>query len=285
MRFKRARRGCVAAPPAPRGSASWRGFPLLLGNGAGRRGAPAVGAVLPVVGGIELEHRARVSRMRVVHQRVVADHACRGKGGRACESALTVAGLEISRRGVRRRRDRPSRESLRSNPRGITYARSRGDERVDSRGEGVGGARATPRSWGANSEVEKRACHHDLVVVLVRTLARGRSLANLTIDLHLPDVVVLILATVQEVHDLDIPGHVARAVGGSQRGKTGTPLSHLVFRLVTALSSSGRFSRIALARARPRFQLCRGKTVPSSTARFYSRIRVYRRCSRFPEIR
>ena len=184
-----------------------------------------------MVGGIELEHRARVSRMRVVHQRVVADHACRGKGGRACESALTVARLEISRRGVRRRRDGPSRDSLRSNARGITFARARGDERVDSRGEGVGGARATTRSWGANSEVEKRACHHDLVVVLVRTLARGRSLANLTIDLHLPDVIVLILATVQEVHDLDIPGHVARAVGGSQRGKSGTPLSRLVFRL------------------------------------------------------
>lgn len=183
-----------------------------------------------MVGGIELEHRARVSRMRVVHQRVVADHACRGKGGRACESALTVARLEISRRGVRRRRDGPSRDSLRSNARGITFAHARGDERVDSRGEGVGGARATTRSWGANSEVEKRACHHDLVVVLVRTLARGRSLANLTIDLHLPDVIVLILATVQEVHDLDIPGHVARAVGGSQRAKSGTPLSRLVFR-------------------------------------------------------
>ena len=197
---------------------------------------------------------------------------------------MTVARLEIPRRGVRRRRDGPSRDSLRSNARGITFAHARGDERVDSRGEGVGGARATPRSWGANSEVEKRACHHDLVVVLVRTLARGRSLANLTIDLHLPDVVVLILATVQEVHDLDIPGHVARAVGGSQRGKSGTPLSRLVFRLfkVTALQSVSRslsssaagFRRLAY-RARSRqtsFPAVPWEKCAVSTARFYSRI-------------
>ena len=98
-----------------------------------------------------------------------------------------------------------------------------GDERVDSRGEGVGGARATPRLWGANSAVEKRACHNYLVILLVGTLARGRGLANLTIDLHLPDIVVLILTTVQEVHDLDVPGHVARAVGGSQHWNSGTP--------------------------------------------------------------
>ena len=51
----------------------------------------------------------------------------------------------------------------------------------------------------------------------------GEALANLTIDLHLPDIVVLILTTVQEVHDLDVPGHVARAVGGSQHWNSGTP--------------------------------------------------------------
>lgn len=73
--------------------------------------------------------------------------------------------------------------------------------------------------------MEKRACHNYLVILLVGTLARGRSLANLTIDLHLPDIVVLILTTVQEVHDLDVPGHVARAVGGSQRWNSGTPLA------------------------------------------------------------
>lgn len=117
MRFKRVRGMSRRLRPcaAPRLRKARGGVGLLfLGNGAGRRGAPAVWAVLLVVGGIELEHRARVSRMRVVHQCVVADHAWRGKGGRACESALTDARLEISRRGVRRRRDGPSRESFRS---------------------------------------------------------------------------------------------------------------------------------------------------------------------------
>lgn len=38
--------------------------------------APAVGAVLLVVGRVELKHRAGVSRVRIINQGVVADHSC-----------------------------------------------------------------------------------------------------------------------------------------------------------------------------------------------------------------
>lgn len=50
-----------------------------------RRDAPAVGAVRAVTGGVELEDAARVPGVRVVDQRVVANHPCactsRWKGG------------------------------------------------------------------------------------------------------------------------------------------------------------------------------------------------------------
>ena len=85
---KNARWGIFAAPDARTGHT--RNRPLgarerTIGEGKGARCVvrvvPAVGAVRAVVRGLELEHGARVSRMRVVHQRVVAHHACEAREG------------------------------------------------------------------------------------------------------------------------------------------------------------------------------------------------------------
>eukprot|EP00982_Pelagococcus_subviridis_P009230 30911-Pelagococcus_subviridis.AAC.13 len=64
--------------------------------------APAVRAVRRVRRLRELEHRARVTRVRVIHERVVADHACARERARGRGESVRTSDLASAGRGTRR---------------------------------------------------------------------------------------------------------------------------------------------------------------------------------------
>ena len=163
-----------------------------------------------VVRGLELEHRARVSRVRVVHQRVVAHHACEAREGGAetrrwsrgnpsqisCLEERPASALPLTSR-------RTEGSAFHGGLRDIEYA-GQGAGRRAIRKPARGGCRFEERTGCQLSRV-RTGDYHVVVVVATSSSLGG---AYLTIDSDLLNVRLrphrrsFILAAVQQLHHL-----------------------------------------------------------------------------------